>query len=149
MDKLFGELRERYLDRPGGYTRVLHTEPQNKHQLDQAPSAILELVDGRKDVRFAMTAAVVARDEMMHKDPEQVNAMTTWNVEKVTRFRRNGEMLFRDLVDKIKFEDGPAFRAEGRRLRAEKGLPVDRAPKGPKRIPKGEVKWTREQRGAE
>lgn len=149
MDKLFGELRERYLHRPGGYTRVLHTEPQNKHQLDQAPSAILELVDGRKDVRFAMTAAIVARDEMMHKDPEQVNAMTTWNVEKVTRFRRNGEMLFRDLVDKIKFEDGPAFRAEGRRMRAEKGLPVHRVPKGPKRIPKGEVKWTMEQREGE
>lgn len=148
MDKLFGELKERYLHRPGGYTRVLHTEPANKHQLDQAPSAILELIDGRKDVRFAMTAAVVARDEMMHKPPDVVNPMTTHNVEKLTRYRKNGDMVFRELVDKIKYEDGPAFRAEGRRLKAERGEPdkgltysLNRS--GPKRLAKGQVKPSR------
>jgi hypothetical protein len=140
MDKLFGELRERYMERPRGYTRVLHTEPQNKHQLDQAPSAILELVDGKKDVRFAMTAAVVARDEMMFKDWQQFNPVTVHNVEKVTRYRKNGWELFRELVDKIKYEEGPAFRAEGRRLRAERGLEPKgfREMGGPKRIAKGQ-----------
>ena len=53
MPKLFGELRERYAARPGGYTRVLRVEPQKE---DQAPSAILEQVDGPRDMRFAMTA---------------------------------------------------------------------------------------------
>src|SRR5690242_15955729 len=43
MDKLFGELRERYANRPGGYTRVLRQEPIRD---DAAPSAILSLVDG-------------------------------------------------------------------------------------------------------
>jgi len=30
LPKLFGNLRERYADRPGGYTRVLRIEPQKK-----------------------------------------------------------------------------------------------------------------------
>ncbi|CAN8106260.1 unnamed protein product [Discula destructiva] len=147
MPKLFGELRERYQDRPGGYTRVLHTEPQNKHQLDQAPSAILELVDGRKDVRFAMTAAVVARDEMMHKAEAQVNPITQLNVKKVTAYRPDGERQFRELVDKIKYEEGPAFRAEGRRLAEERGKNVWEAP-GPKRLKKGEFKFPRSETGS-
>jgi len=39
--KLFGELRERYLDRPGGYTRII---PLGVRVGDGAPVAILELV---------------------------------------------------------------------------------------------------------
>ena len=39
--KLFGELRERYLDRPGGYTRII---PLGVRVGDGAPAAILELV---------------------------------------------------------------------------------------------------------
>ena len=39
--KLFGELRERYLDRPGGYTRVI---PLGVRTGDGAPLSILELV---------------------------------------------------------------------------------------------------------
>lgn len=137
MPKLFGELRERYLNRPGGYTRVLHTEPANKHQLDQAPSAILELVDGKKDVRFAMTAAVVARDEMMHKGDEKVNPITHLNVKKVTRYRQNGEKEFRELVEKIKYMEGPAFRAKGREMKEERGENLWKVG-GPQRRERGE-----------
>lgn len=137
MPKLFGELRERYLDRPGGYTRVLHTEPANKHQMDQAPSAILELVDGKKDVRFAMTAAVVARDEMMYKNKEQINPITCLNVKKVTKYRQNGEEEFRRLVDKIKYMEGPAFRARGRQMAAERGEKLWHVG-GPQRRERGE-----------
>ena len=41
VGKVFGELSERYSDRPGGYTRVLKT---GHRQGDGAPMAILELV---------------------------------------------------------------------------------------------------------
>ncbi|KAK4241333.1 ribosomal protein L17 [Achaetomium macrosporum] len=96
MPKLFGEIRERYLNRPGGYTRVLRTEPKDKY--DQAPSAILELVDGPKDMRFAMTAAAVARDRMLGKGHTD---LTRKNIAKVTRYRKEGRNEFEEMVDKI------------------------------------------------
>ena len=40
VGKVFGELKERYAERPGGYTRVLKLGPR---QGDGAPMAILEL----------------------------------------------------------------------------------------------------------
>jgi hypothetical protein len=85
LPKLFGPLRERYAERPGGYTRVLRVEPKKD---DQAPSAILELVDGPKDMRFAMTARTVARQRS--QGSESLNQLTTLNVQKVTRFRKDG-----------------------------------------------------------
>lgn len=96
MPKLFGEIRERYLDRPGGYTRVLRTEPKDKY--DQAPSAILELVDGPKDMRFAMTAAAVARDRKLGKPHTE---LTLKNIAKVTQFRKDGREEFEKMVSKI------------------------------------------------
>ncbi len=42
VNKLFGELRERYQDRPGGYTRII---PLGARLGDGAPMSILELVD--------------------------------------------------------------------------------------------------------
>ena len=85
MPKLFNELRERYLNRPGGYTRVLRIEPLKE---DQAPSAILELVDGPRDIRFAMTAKTLVKERAME---EGVRDMTAKNVIKVTRFRERGK----------------------------------------------------------
>lgn len=112
LPKLFGELRERYLTRPGGYTRVLRTEPKNRD--DQAPSAILELVDGQRDMRFAMTAATVARDEVLGKASTHI---TNMNVKKVTAFRQGGEAEFRALVDEIKEREGASFEAAAERER--------------------------------
>ncbi|RAL00289.1 mitochondrial 54S ribosomal protein bL17m [Aspergillus ibericus CBS 121593] len=85
LPKLFGPLRERYAERPGGYTRVLRVEPKKD---DQAASAILELVDGPKDMRFALTARTVARQRA--QGLETLNELTTMNVNKVTRFRKGG-----------------------------------------------------------
>ncbi|KAL2148706.1 hypothetical protein VTH82DRAFT_1853 [Thermothelomyces myriococcoides] len=96
MPKLFGEIRERYLNRPGGYTRVLRTEPKDKY--DQAPSAILELVDGPKDMRFAMTAAAVARDRALGRPHTE---LTEKNIAKVTRYRRGGREEFEEMVNKV------------------------------------------------
>jgi len=85
IPKLFGELRLRYANRPGGYTRVLRIEPIKE---DQAPSAILELVDGPKDMRFAMTARTMAN---LRSQGKELNDITKKNVAKVTRYRENGE----------------------------------------------------------
>ena len=85
VTKLFTTLRTRYLDRPGGYTRVLRIEPLKP---DQAPSAILELVDGPKDMRFAMTARTLAHQRSVGRE---VNDVTARNILKVTRYREGGE----------------------------------------------------------
>lgn len=85
MPRLFGALRERYLDRPGGYTRVLRIE---SHKEDQAPSAILQLVDGPKDMRFAMTAKTLVRERASETG---VRELTAKNVVKVTKFRPGGK----------------------------------------------------------
>ena len=42
LSKLFGELAERFAERPGGYTRVLHI---GKRRGDNAPMSLIELVD--------------------------------------------------------------------------------------------------------
>ena len=95
VPKLFGPIRERYADRPGGYTRVLRIEPLKE---DQAPSAILELVDGPKDMRFAMTARILAR---FRDEGRKVNEVTAANIEKVTRYRPGGKEELEELVSKM------------------------------------------------
>lgn len=55
---------------------------------DQAPSAILELVDGPKDMRFAMTARTLAR---IQEAGQEVNDITAKNIMKVTRYRPDAE----------------------------------------------------------
>ncbi|KAL6819299.1 putative ribosomal protein YmL8 [Trichoderma camerunense] len=87
MPKLFGELRNRYLTREGGYTRVVRTEPKNTY--DQGESAILEFVDGKKDSRFMMTAKTLARDRLLGRSSTPV---TLQNVKKVTKFRDEKEL---------------------------------------------------------
>ncbi|TKA24713.1 hypothetical protein B0A50_05701 [Salinomyces thailandicus] len=95
LPKLFGPLRKRYADRPGGYTRVLRIEPLRE---DQAPSAILELVDGPKDMRFALTAKTIAAVRAKGHD---INDMTAANIAKVTRFRKNATSELEDMVGKF------------------------------------------------
>ncbi|KAK2806012.1 hypothetical protein FQN50_006027 [Emmonsiellopsis sp. PD_5] len=103
MQKLFGPIRERYLNRPGGYTRVLRVEPKKD---DQAPSAILQLVDGPRDVRFAMTARTLARQRAMGngEGKEGLNEITALNVKKVTRYRKDGERELEREVERIERE---------------------------------------------
>ncbi|KAI2624926.1 ribosomal protein L17 [Hypoxylon sp. NC1633] len=96
LPKLFNELRKRYAERPGGYTRVLRTEPKSRY--DQGDSAILELVDGPRDLRFAVTAAAVARDQRLGRPH---NALTLLNRAKVTRFRPGGRDAFEDMVKRV------------------------------------------------
>ncbi|KAH7094448.1 ribosomal protein L17 [Paraphoma chrysanthemicola] len=95
VPKLFGPIRERYATRPGGYTRVLRIEPLKE---DQAESAILELVDGPRDLRFAMTAKTLARIP----ENAQFNEKTAENVKKVTQFREAGMDSLRDMVSQLR-----------------------------------------------
>jgi hypothetical protein len=76
---------------------VLRTQPKSTY--DQAPSAILELVDGRRDMRFAMTAAAVARDRANNTESTD---LTLRNMAKVTRFRTDGEAKFDAMVEQIR-----------------------------------------------
>ena len=129
LDRLFGELRERYADRPGGYTRVLRIESENKHQ-DQAPSAILELVDGRRDMRFAMTARSLVRERKGegHRaasagagpgEGGAIRDITARNVLKVTRYRKNGE---EELTKEVKrLEALEKWKRASRRAERERG----------------------------
>lgn len=86
---------------------MLRIEPLKE---DQAPSAILELVDGERDMRFAMTAKTLARLRMKEAESEGEEGgwseMTSRNVKKVTRFRKGGE--------------GELERAVGRLVREER-----------------------------
>lgn len=65
---------------------------------DQAPSAILELVDGPKDMRFMLTARTLAR---LQNDDKEINDITAKNVDKVTRFRKDGEAALEEMVKKM------------------------------------------------
>ncbi|OKL58960.1 54S ribosomal protein L8, mitochondrial [Talaromyces atroroseus] len=99
LPKLFGTLKDRYAERQGGYTRVLRVEPKKD---DQAPSAILELVDGPKDMRFALTAKAIARQR--EQGIETLNELTSLNVRKVTRFRKNGVEALEAAIKKISLD---------------------------------------------
>ncbi|KAL1964293.1 hypothetical protein VTN77DRAFT_7113 [Rasamsonia byssochlamydoides] len=100
IPKLFGPLRERYANRPGGYTRVLRVEPKKD---DQAPSAILELVDGPKDMRFLMTAKTIARQRT--QGIETLNELTALNVRKVTQFRKDGIEELEEAIKKFEIRE--------------------------------------------
>ena len=98
IEKLFGELRERYATRPGGYTRVLRMEPKKN---DQADSAILELVDGPRDMRFSMTARALVRQR---EEDLPMHELTAQNMRKVTRFREDGESMLEQEVKRLEKE---------------------------------------------
>jgi large subunit ribosomal protein L17 len=64
VPKLFTTFAERYAERPGGYTRV---HKYGRRPGDNAPVALLELVDGPQDLRFALTARAVGRETLALK----------------------------------------------------------------------------------
>ena len=106
MPKLFNELRTRYLNRPGGYTRVLQIEPLKE---DQAPSAILELVDGPRDMRFAMTAKTIVKERTSEGG---IRELTAKNIAKVTRFRVGGQEELEKAVKALEFKERDDERRE-------------------------------------
>ncbi|BGP31118.1 54S ribosomal protein L8, mitochondrial [Rhodotorula toruloides] len=72
---LFGHLAQRYADRPGGYTRV--TLAGNRGG-DNAPVAVLELVDNPNDLRFEFAARAIGR-ELAIKAQENSDKRVWWD----------------------------------------------------------------------
>ena len=93
-------MRERYAQRNGGYTRVLKVPPRVG---DRAPQAILELVNGQRDMRFSMTARSVAQKELQGKSSRKdFPYYTLENMRKVIMFRPNGRKALAEEVEKQK-----------------------------------------------
>ncbi|KDR85077.1 hypothetical protein GALMADRAFT_233685 [Galerina marginata CBS 339.88] len=114
LTKLFSTFAKRYAERPGGYTRI---HKFGNRQGDNAPHAVLELVDNPRDLRWEMTSRAVGwevlRDRLRTKRPELLldngadravdvlkaersmdleekgvlRSKTRWNVQKVLRYR--------------------------------------------------------------
>ncbi|KAH8102444.1 mitochondrial ribosomal protein L17 [Cristinia sonorae] len=114
--KVFSTLAERYANREGGYTRI---HKYGNRPGDNAPQAILELVDNPRDIKFEMTARAVGWDlvgrRVAQSDPRTVvnegiqnvetviqeerrlgfgnygdlRPKTRWNLQKVLRFRKD------------------------------------------------------------
>lgn len=64
LPKVFNTFAERYAGRPGGYTRL---HKFGNRPGDNAPRAILELVDNPRDLRWEMTARAVGREVLREK----------------------------------------------------------------------------------
>ncbi|KAI0034318.1 mitochondrial ribosomal protein L17 [Vararia minispora EC-137] len=112
--KLFDKLGPRYSERPGGYTRI---HKFGRRPGDNAPNAILELVDNPRDLKFEMTARAVGWDLlsdrirksnpqralaegvggipesieaariMKHEENGPIRLLTRWNLQKALKFR--------------------------------------------------------------
>lgn len=117
--KVFTTLAKRYADRPGGYTRI---HKFGHRQGDNAPHAILELVDNPRDLKFEVTARAVGWELLASKlkttpprtlinngvhdvenvikqeqglgmkDSGDLRPTTRWNLQKVLRFRPDGAL---------------------------------------------------------
>jgi len=120
LTKLFSTFAQRYADRPGGYTRI---HKFGNRQGDNAPHAILELVDNPRDLRWEMTSRAAGwellRNKLKHQKPEAIiNAgaektveilltergmahgekgilrpKTRWNLQKVLRYRNQDAVV--------------------------------------------------------
>jgi len=64
LPKIFGTFAQRYADRPGGYTRI-HKFGNRKG--DNAPEAVVELVDNPRDLRWEITSRAVGWDILRKK----------------------------------------------------------------------------------
>lgn len=98
LPKLFGELKDRYKGREGGFTRVLRLEPRLS---DSAPQSIVELVDGSREMKFWYLARIVAR---LEQQGLPIDNLTKTNVQKLIRYRQNGQEEFDQLVERMKRE---------------------------------------------
>lgn len=120
LPKLFGPLARRYKERVGGYTRI---HKFGNRPGDNAPNAILELVDNPHDIKFEMTARAVGWEilskrlgqggpqnlmqtgvdgikdvlkrerRLAPKDTGELREKTRWNLQKVLKFSGGGALV--------------------------------------------------------
>ncbi|KAF7307002.1 hypothetical protein MIND_00493000 [Mycena indigotica] len=114
LPKLFTTFAQRYSERSGGYTRI---HKYGHRPGDNAPQAILELVDNPRDIRWEMTSRAVGWDVLRQRlkgkkpaalvneggqgtfqivanerqlgpsDSGLLRPMTRWNLQKVLKYR--------------------------------------------------------------
>lgn len=70
--KLFEELAPRYKERSGGYTRVMKA---GFRYGDNAPMAVIELVDRNPEAKGAEDRARMAEEEALNPTPEETDAL--------------------------------------------------------------------------
>ncbi len=69
VDKLFGEIAERYSNRQGGYTRII--KAGNRYG-DNAPMAYIELVDRNIEAKGKDSGPVIEKEEISEETEAQV-----------------------------------------------------------------------------
>ncbi|WWC70940.1 mitochondrial 54S ribosomal protein bL17m [Kwoniella pini CBS 10737] len=100
LPKLFNHLSARYVDRPGGYTRI---HKFGRRQGDNAPHAIVTLVDGPRDLKLEMLARTVGKEGLdlielkgnldeISNDWEGLRDKTKQQVEKVLKYKNQDEI---------------------------------------------------------
>ncbi|KAJ6610086.1 ribosomal protein L17 [Mycena sp. CBHHK59/15] len=92
LPKLFGTFAKRYAQRPGGYTRI---HKFGNRPGDNAPHAVIELVDNPRDIRWEITSRAVGWDLLREKLKSQrpvaiINAGAQDTLEVVSTERRLG-----------------------------------------------------------
>jgi large subunit ribosomal protein L17 len=91
LSKVFGSFAQRYAERPGGYTRI---HKFGHRPGDNAPHAILELVDNPKDLRLEMTARAIGREFLMSKlKVEKLSSLTHRGVAGATKLVEREQSL--------------------------------------------------------
>ena len=126
MPKLFITLAERYADRVGGYTRVFK---YGRREGDNAPVAIVSLVDGPRDVKFDMVARTVGkltaqRSAAEGRDTgvvqmEGLDVRTRRSMEQVLRYRgEEGLEAFEDKARRFAVCRFSSLRQESSRIDA-------------------------------
>ncbi|KAG5520155.1 hypothetical protein PMAC_001231 [Pneumocystis sp. 'macacae'] len=96
IPKLYEILKKRFSERSGGYTRVLRLPPRKS---DSAPMAILEYIDGPKDIRLLMTAKTMINIEDSNIKTSKI---TMKNIEKVTHFQKENLATFKNTIIQLR-----------------------------------------------
>lgn len=97
--KVINDLVNRYPKRTQGFTRIIKLEPRLGE--DKAPMSVLELVDSDYEIKFWFTAKIVARLELQGLE---LDDLTKHTVDKLVKFRVDGENKFREAVETAKVE---------------------------------------------
>ncbi|OXB37540.1 ribosomal protein L17 [Cryptococcus neoformans] len=106
LPKLFTTLATRYAARPGGYTRI---HKFGRRPGDNAPHAILTLVDGPRDLKFEMIARTAGK--------ESLDAMDSWEQieSSVDEWEGLSEKTKRDVAKVLRYrseDDKKLFKAK-------------------------------------